>query len=49
MISRLMKKASIVHIAGREFKIRLSLNALLYLEVQYKTMKDILADRKSVV
>lgn len=43
MISRLMKKASIVHIAGKEFKIRFSLNALLYLEVEYKTMKDILA------
>lgn len=43
MLSKLVKKASIVHIAGKEFKIRMSLNALLYLETEYKSIKDILS------
>lgn len=42
MLSSLIRKSSVVHIGGREFKIRFSLNALLYLEVEYKSIEKIL-------
>ena len=42
MLSNLVRKCSVIHIAGKEFKIRYTLNALLYLEMQYKPIGEIL-------
>ena len=36
------KQYSVLHIAGREYRVRYSLNALLCLEVMYKPLSDIL-------
>lgn len=36
------KSYSVLHIAGREYRVRYSLNALLCLEVMYKPLSDIL-------
>lgn len=41
-LSDLSKKYSILHIAGREYRVRYSLNALLCLEDCYKPIEDIL-------
>lgn len=41
-LSDLSKKYSIIHIAGREYRVRYSLNALLCLEDCYKPIEDIL-------
>ena len=42
MLKDLIKKHSIIHIAGREYRVRYSLNALLCLEMLYKPLDDIL-------
>lgn len=42
MLLNLVRKCSVIHIAGKEFKIRYTLNALLYLEMQYKPIGEIL-------
>lgn len=42
MLKSLEKSYSTLHIAGREYHIRYSLNALLYLETAYKPVSDIL-------
>ena len=36
------KQYSVLHIAGREYRVRYSLNALLCLEIMYKPLSDIL-------
>ena len=51
MLSHLVRKSSVIHIAGKEFRIRFTLNALLYLEMQYKPIGEILkieADKWSI-
>lgn len=42
MLKNLEKQYSIIHIAGREYKVRYSLNCLLYLETEYKPLNQIL-------
>lgn len=42
MLKYLEKQYSIIHIAGREYKVRYSLNCLLCLEVMYKPLSEIL-------
>lgn len=42
MLKDLIKKYSIIHIAGREYKVRYSLNCLLCLEMTYKPLSEIL-------
>ena len=43
MLSELLQKSSIIHIAGREYQVRYSLNALLCLEMTFKPFTDVLA------
>lgn len=43
MLTELLHSESIIHIAGREYRVRYSLNALLCLEMTYKPLNDILA------
>lgn len=42
MLKDLIKKHSIIHIAGREYRLRYSLNALLCLEMMYRPLDEIL-------
>lgn len=42
MLKELLPTESIIHIAGREYRTRYSLNALLCLEIEYKPLNDIL-------
>lgn len=42
MLKDLIKTYSTIHIAGREYHVRYSLNALLCLEMTYKPLSDIL-------
>lgn len=42
MLKDLIRQYSIIHIAGREYQIRYSLNALLCLEMTYKPIAEIL-------
>lgn len=42
MLKDLVKKYSTLHIAGREYQVRYSLNALLCLEMTYKPLAEIL-------
>lgn len=42
MLKHLEKQYSIIHIAGREYKVRYSLNCLLCLEMTYKPLSEIL-------
>ena len=42
MLKYLEKQCSIIHIAGREYKVRYSLNCLLCLEMTYKPLSEIL-------
>lgn len=43
MLKDLIKGYSTIHIAGREYRARYSLNALLCLEMTYKPLDEILA------
>ena len=42
MLKELLPTESIIHIAGREYRIRYSLNALLCLEIEFRPLDDIL-------
>lgn len=42
MLKELLPTESIIHIAGREYRIRYSLNALLCLEIEFRPLNDIL-------
>lgn len=42
MLKDLIRQYSIIHIAGREYRVRYSLNALLCLELTYKPLGEIL-------
>lgn len=42
MLKNIDRQYSKIHIAGREYRVRYSLNALLYLEVMYKPLDEIL-------
>lgn len=42
MLKELLPTESIIHIAGREYRVRYSLNALLCLEIEFKPLNDIL-------
>lgn len=42
MLKDLIQHYSIIHIAGREYRIRYSLNALLCLEMMYKPLSELL-------
>ena len=43
MLKELIAKSDIIHIRGREYRTRFSLNALLCLEMTYKPLSEILA------
>lgn len=43
MLTELLHSFSIIHIAGEEYRIRFSLNALLCLEMTFKPLDEILA------
>ena len=43
MLKNLTKQYSVIHIAGKEYRVRYSLNALLCLEMTYKPLNEILA------
>ena len=47
MLKDLTRQYSIIHIAGREYKIRYSLNCLLCLETMYKPLGEILKTKYS--
>ena len=42
MLKELLPTESIIHIAGREYRIRYSLNALLCLEIEFRPLNEIL-------
>lgn len=42
MLTDLIKQYNIIHIAGREYRVRCSLNALLCLEMTYKPLSELL-------
>ena len=42
MLKDLIQNHSIIHIAGREYRVRYSLNALLCLEMTYKPLSELL-------
>lgn len=42
MLKELLPTESIIHIAGREYRVRYSLNALLCLEMEFKPLEEIL-------
>ena len=42
MLKDLIKNYSVIHIGGREYRVRYSLNALLCLEMTYKPLSDVL-------
>lgn len=42
MLTDLIRQYSVIHIAGREYRVRYSLNALLCLEMTYKPLGEIL-------
>ena len=44
MLKDIDRKYSVIHIAGREYPVRYSLNALLCLEMMYKPLSDILKE-----
>lgn len=43
MLKSLVPEKSIIHIAGREYQIRYSLNTLLCLEMEYKPLREIIS------
>lgn len=44
MLTNIVPKRSVIHIAGREYRVRYSLNALLCLEMSYKPFEEIVAN-----
>ena len=42
MLKDLIKNYNVIHIGGREYRVRYSLNALLCLEMTYKPLSDVL-------
>ena len=42
MLKDLLPSESVIHIAGREYRVRYSLNALLCLEMEFKPLEEIL-------
>ena len=42
MLRDLVRQYSVIHIAGREYRVRYSLNAMLCLEMTYKPLSEIL-------